>query len=443
MGALAVADQAEAMAAPIAAAEFHDLIAAFGPFEHRPALAVAVSGGADSLCLALLAHDWARARGGTVTALIVDHGLRTESAAEAETVAGWLRAHGIAAVVLRWHGVKPVTGVQEAARAARYRLLRAWCAAAGVLHLLVGHQHEDQVETVLLRAERGSGADGLAGMAAIVELAECRILRPLLAMPALRLRATLRARGQAWIEDPSNRNPVFARTRLRAAADAAPRPDIAAAGRARRTAEAAVAALLARSVAIFPDGSAMVDAAAWASAPADIARRALVRVLLTVGGGAYPPRGDRLDPLLDALRRGGLRGGRTLAGCRLVSRGLRLLVAREAGRIAPTATLPAGPFIWDDRFLLTLSAGTLAGLRLAPLGAAGWRAVLAAAPEIRARAPLYPVSTALPALFDLEGVRDVPHLMYGRRGADPDSVRLVSAMFRPRHALAGPGFAQS
>lgn len=443
MGAVLVAERpAAAETLPLDEPEFAALMARFAPFERRPALAVAVSGGPDSLGLALLAQAWARTNDATLTALIVDHGLRRESAQEASTVAGWLAAQGLSAVILRWDGAKPATGIQAAAREARYRLLRDWCGRAGVLHLLLGHQCDDQNETIALRAERGSGADGLAGMAAMVELPECRILRPLLPVPAARLRATLRLRGQAWIDDPSNRNPAFARVRIRAALDGhAPAPAVEA-GRARQVAEAAVAKLLARSVAIYPEGWATIDPALWRAASPDMARRALTRVLLAIGGGAYPPRGARLDPVLRGLLDGRIGQGRTLAGCRLVPRGRVVVVAREARRTEHLTVPQAEPVVWDERFTVKLSSDAL-GTVLAALGEAGWHEICAVAPEIRAKAPPFPVSLALPALFDLEGLRCVPHLMYGRRGADPDSVRVVSAMFRPRHALAGPGFAQS
>jgi tRNA(Ile)-lysidine synthase len=427
---------------PVGAAEFADLMAQFAPFERGAALAVAVSGGPDSLSLALLAQAWAAAHDATVTALIVDHGLRPESAEEAATVAGWLSALGLPAVILRWDGPKPATGIQAAARDARYRLLRDWCRQAGVLHLLLGHQRDDQAETVLLRAGRGSGADGLAGMAAVIEHPECRLLRPLLTVPAVRLRATLQARGQAWIDDPSNRNTAFARVRIRSTLEGRTPCSTAAAGAVRRAAEAATARLLARSVAIYPEGWATIDPAPWRAATPDLARRALLRVVLAVGGGAYPPRGERVEPALDALLGGQLGRGRTLGGCRLVPRGPLVLVAREAGRAPAVDISEAGQFVWDDRFILRVACAKAAAT-LAPLGEPGWREILATAPEVRTKAPPHPVPASLPAVFDLEGVGNVPHLMYGRRGADPDSVRVVSAMFRPRHALAGPGFALS
>ena len=198
-------------------AAFAALMARFAPFEARPHLAVAVSGGADSLALALLADGWARAESGRITALTVDHRLRPGSAEEAARVAHWLRHRAIAHVVLVRDGPGFAGDVQAEARAARYRLLEGWCECQGVLHLLTAHHREDQAETVLLRLARGSGLDGLAGIAAVVERRDCRILRPLLTVPRASLAATLEARGQAWIEDPSNRDPAYARVRLRQA----------------------------------------------------------------------------------------------------------------------------------------------------------------------------------------------------------------------------------
>ena len=139
-------------------------MAAFGPFEAAPHIAVGCSGGPDSMALALLADHWARSRGGGITALVVDHGMRPDSAREAQTVCAWLAEDGIDAVTLTWPGPRPASDRQAAARRARYIRMRRWCREAGVLHLLLGHHRADQAETFLLRLARGSGVDGLAAM---------------------------------------------------------------------------------------------------------------------------------------------------------------------------------------------------------------------------------------------------------------------------------------
>jgi tRNA(Ile)-lysidine synthase len=174
-------------AEPLTHEEFARAVERLGPLEKRPHLAVAVSGGADSLSLALFAAAWARKRGGCASALTVDHGLRPEAAAEARRVGRWLRARGIEHRIIAWRGTKPAANIQAAARAARYGLLSAWCARHGVLHLLLAHHADDQAETYLMRLARGSGVDGLAAMAPVHELPSVRVLRPLLDVPRARL----------------------------------------------------------------------------------------------------------------------------------------------------------------------------------------------------------------------------------------------------------------
>jgi tRNA(Ile)-lysidine synthase len=156
------------------------------------------------MALLLLLDRWTRARGGSVVALTVDHGLRPEAAAEAVQVGAWAAARGIAHETLPWIGDKPATGIQAAARDARYRLLTEACAARGILHIAFAHHADDQAETVLFRAERGSGPDGVAGMAAARSMGAVRLIRPLLRWPKPALIATCRALAQPFLEDPSN-----------------------------------------------------------------------------------------------------------------------------------------------------------------------------------------------------------------------------------------------
>ena len=194
--------------------------------------------------LPLLAHEWAGARQGRVLALIVDHGLRPESGGEARATrraAGYARHRSGDAGVVGREAVRP--RLQQAAREARYRLLFEACRRHGILHLLTAHHADDQAETVAMRAARESGPDGLAGMAALVEHRDARLLRPLLAVPRARLTATLQARGVEWIDDPSNEDRRFERVRVRqdgiGAAGDDRRPRGAATG---RSAEAALRA---------------------------------------------------------------------------------------------------------------------------------------------------------------------------------------------------------
>lgn len=428
---------------------FASLIAPLGPFEPAPEIAVAVSGGADSLCLMFLVQRWAERRGGRAIGLTVDHGLRPESAKEAAKVGAWLGARGIFHHVLAWPGA-PGGNLQARARAARYRLLGEWCRDAAIPHLATAHHREDQGETLLLRLARGSGLDGLAGMAAISERDGLRVLRPLLSVPRARLRATLREEGQPWIEDPSNDDPAFARARIRATLarvpglSAARLADTAASlAGARAANEHAVAELLARAVAIHPAGFAWIDAALLCRAPEDLGLRALSRVVTCVGGGAYPPRFVRLRRLYRAFTEDGLQNGRTLAGCRLVTRRGRILVCREAAAADHVLALkPGHKGHWDGRFRVRLGAQTRgdADLAVRRLGADGWRQVKDTPGADRLADLPAPARHGLPALWGLDDVVALPHLPYWRGAMESGAPPWFSATFAPLRPLAGPAF---
>jgi tRNA(Ile)-lysidine synthase len=437
-----MADRAAA-AAPLDAAEFNDLMAGFAPFEPGPHIAVGVSGGADSLALTLLADSWARSRGGTLVALTVDHRLRRQSSAEAAQLGTWLAARGIAHRILVWEGPRPQRGLQEAARAARYRLLEGWCAEQGVLHLLLAHHRQDQAETLLLRLARGSGLDGLGAMSAAAERASCRILRPLLRIAPARLAATLRAERQTWIEDPSNQNRAFARARLRQSlpllAEEGLTVDRLAAtaerlGRARAALEVEVAALLARAVTLFPQGFARLDLRSIAAAPAEIGLRALAAVVTTVGGAEYPPRLERLERLYHVLTSGSLGSGRTLGGCRVLPRREGVLVCREPAAMAPPVAVRPGALVtWDGRFRLALATSAPEGLRLGPLGVAPADSAAAGLPAV--------VRASLPALRnERQEVVAVPMLKYAKKGYTGPWLAASMTFFRPARPLTGSGF---
>jgi tRNA(Ile)-lysidine synthase len=336
-------------------------MATLRPFERAPWLAVAVSGGPDSLALTLLAARWARQMGGTVHGLTVDHGLRPESAAEAGQVVAWLRAHGIVCRVLTWTGPKPATGVQAAARSARCALLAAACREAGILHLLLAHHELDQAETACMRAERGSGQRGLAGMAAVSERAGLRLLRPLLSFAPERLRATLEAAAQPWLDDPGNVAQRFRRARLRSEKDFDRTGWLAAASAAaalRAEGDHAVARFAAAAVTPSPLGYLTLALGPWRELPDEVAELVLARCILAVSGQPYTPPAASITRLAQKLRHCLQEPGASLGGTLLLHRKHQLLVVREPGRIRDRRELAAGTeLFWDGRFAIRYHAG--------------------------------------------------------------------------------------
>ena len=178
-------------------------------------VAVGVSGGADSLALVLQAAEELAVFGRKIVALTVDHGLRPTSRLEAEYVAGLMQKYGIEHHILTWTGKKPTTGIEEAARQARYALIAEWCSQNNVRVLLTAHHAKDQAETFLMRLQRGSGLEGLCGIREYSVRDGLVILRPLLAVTPENQRDYLRQRAIVWVEDESNRDTTFLRGKIR------------------------------------------------------------------------------------------------------------------------------------------------------------------------------------------------------------------------------------
>ena len=423
---------------PLADHEFNHLINALGPFETAPHLAVAVSGGADSMALAWLAHQWAHARGGQVTALTVDHGLRPEATTEAATVAQQLNTHGITHQTLTWSGPKPAFGLQAAARQARYGLLEGWCRANAVLHLLVAHHAGDQAETFLMRAERGSGPDGLAAMAQVRELGACRILRPLLRVDKARLMATARAAGLAWIEDPSNENIAFQRVRVRhALRDAGIDTQALAKGTARFAGarvvlETETARWLARHVTLNAAGYASLSFGGLENTAPEIVHRGLARLVTAVGGKSYAPGLAAIECVYKALRQG---EAATLGAVRVCVEADCIGIYREA-RNQPTpltfsSNAQAQTHHWDGRFAIRIAPET------ATLSCAAFsNAVFDDWPK-RQR-PDWFLKLPVAARAGLLVFRQRDSMIVPKPGGDADEgIRIA---FKPKNPLAGNGF---
>lgn len=386
-------------------------MARLGPFEPCPALGLAVSGGADSMALALLAHDWAAPQGGRVLALVVDHRLRPESGEEATLTITRLATLGIPARLLRLTNLRRGPALAERARIARYEALTDACREAGLLHLLLGHHAADQAETLAMRVLRGSTSAGLAGMAALREMPSVRLLRPLLCIPPARLRLFLTQRGMDWVEDPSNQDLRALRPRLRhhmGPPDQSLLAAAALAGQRRARDEAELAAILTERVTLRPEGFAVLT-------PGRIPPEALGALLRTIAGAPYPLPPSQLAELAAEPK------AATLGGARIMPARAKLLVLREEAAIAEPQVARTGA-IWDNRFRI-LSGPIPARATIGKLGdAAAW---------FRKASPLpSAVLRTMPALWvDGEPVA-VPHLQYGP----------VGVLFMPPWPLGGPDF---
>jgi tRNA(Ile)-lysidine synthase len=348
-----------ASAAEAAASVESEAATLLGVLSQSPALILAVSGGPDSTALMVLAARWRALSKGNIRliAVTVDHGLRREARREAAAVARLARALGIEHRTLHWTGRKPKTGLQEAARNARYRLLAQAACKVGARHVLTAHTLDDQAETVLFRLVRGSGIGGLASMGLIapIPVREGRglsLIRPLLRIPKARLIAMLNAAGVPYTEDPTNRDFQFTRPRLRALMPALAREGLTPA-RMARLAERVARMETALWVAVHeaetrlaktsaPDGDRLLmTASAFFELPDEIALRLLGRAIQRMGDegpvelGKLEALGKALVEGHDMVQRAELtRVRRTLAGALITLDRTQLRIERAPPRRA-------------------------------------------------------------------------------------------------------------
>jgi tRNA(Ile)-lysidine synthase len=320
----------------------------------------AVSGGSDSKGLLLALHE-AIAHGGfsafSLSACTIDHGLRPESADEARAVAHFCTGRGIPHVTRRWLGEKPATGLQAAAREARYVLLADAAEEMGAQCIVTAHTADDQAETIAMRKDRSQpGALGLAGMAdGMLVDRRVWVLRPFLRQRRADIRSYLTLRGEDWFDDPSNANPRFERVRVRQALheDAPSAIDqFMAAAEARCRSSLRVADLLERHVAVFGRLAARIDPAL----PGDMSdpdwRRAILSLTAVIGGRQHLPGRETAARLAAFLAEGA--DGRMTAG-RVVfdRRRSGLYLYREARNLPEIVVRPRQKAIWDGRFIVS------------------------------------------------------------------------------------------
>jgi len=390
-----------------------DALAIAGILDHRldPGLtqpiAVAFSGGGDSLAALIAAKAWADACDRPVIALHVDHGLQASSGAWRDFAADAARRLGAGFRALAWTADKPTHGLAAAARGARHALIADAARAAGATVVIFGHTADDIAESALMRAE-GSSLGPLREWRPSPVWPEGRgvfLLRPLLAVRRSAIREALRARGWNWIDDPANEDLRHPRARARrqlSDGTAEPPP----------LADDLDAAESACAATVDEWGATRLDRGRLRQIPAAEGRRVLAAAMLCAGGGERPPRGERVAALFARLM------GRedftaTLAGAKLVA-GHETLIARNAGEmarggLAPTVLAPGLATVWDGRFELRADRPGLSVLALK-----GGQARLDAQTRRRLKAVPAQARPAIPVIAGADGGLACPILAGGK-----------------------------
>ena len=321
-------------------------------------IALALSGGGDSMALLHLAQGWTRKRGRRLLALTVDHGLHPDSA-------GWTRSAGDAAKAvgadwrpLYWRGEKPKTGLPAAARHARHRLLAEAARKEGAAVILFAHTADDVAEGEIMRAADAPRLGYLQDWSPSPVWPEGRglfILRPLLSVRRDALRDWLRTQGSKWLDDPANEDVRFARTRARAALALSERP--------RRPTQPCRRESLVEFAATAEhhrDGRIVVPAATFARTDGGASLRALSISVICASGVPTPPRSEALERLLARIEHDAPFVA-SLGGARIALEAGAVTFSREAGDMARSGLQPAPnragvTTVWDGRFEIDAEA---------------------------------------------------------------------------------------
>ena len=426
----------------------YEFAAVMAPFKARTSIAVAVSGGADSMALLHLLDRWASVNGVAMRALTVDHGLRAGSAAEAKLVGTWCDKIGVAHEILTWSGEKPTRRIQEVARRARYTLLQDRCIRLGVSYLFVGHNRNDQAETFLFRMSRGSGPEGLSGMPLVNQRDFISVVRPLLSFERSRLETTLKLAGQDWIDDPANVDNRYARVRVRQKIKMLESHGVSASavantaricGEMRQMRESEVAVLAARCVTLHPEGYADINREGLTKAKNETAIGVVSALIKLIGGRDFAPKRVRQLPLHRELFDPSKNFVRTLGSCIISADDDRIRLCREFDTILDEAMRDGpSPFVWDGRFLLYLDSSKAPNATvIGALGRAGWEEIAGDVGTEFRRIP-GPVRYGLPAIRKEGVILQVWHLGYRSELLREDIIE--NAVFRVRTPILEPPF---
>lgn len=315
---------------------------------------VGVSGGADSMCLAVLLNEWAKEYECKVIAITVNHNLRSEAQQEAEWVATQMKKLKIEHHILTYNGPKPTSRIEEKAREIRYHLLQEFCNKNNIHSVCLAHHNDDQSETFFARLARGSGLDGLCAIHPVSKRGKVTLLRPLLGVDKSGILATLKKHNINWVEDPMNRDTAFERVRWREQLKNLWQTGLTKTGvllSAKRLQRAKDAlcfytdSFFNEHIQIDERGFAKITKSAFNDVPMEIRLRVLAKTLEVIGQSDVPLSMEALEKALKNFK-----PRFTLGHCHIITCQKHIFIAKEHARQETQKSIPAKKWIQWDRF---------------------------------------------------------------------------------------------
>ena len=435
---------------------FFKTMNSLGPYEKNPHLAVAVSGGSDSLCLAILAKKWVNIKGGRITALIVDHGLRKSSVQESRKTLKLLKKQKIFSQCFKWElSKKPKNSVQEKAREFRYNIFEEWCYKKNIKYLLIAHHFEDQKETFIMRLNSNSNVYGLACMPKVLLKKEIKILRPLLDLKKKDIIGYLKEKKINWIEDPSNNSLKYSRNRLRkilpkleekGLTDSNFRKILKRAQKERKKIESKFSFWLIENVRIDTFGYAAVDFRNLKLLDKNDFIFIFSKLLNMISGLFYTPKSKYVYNFYKKIKSNEIINKTNLGGCHIFFLKKKMYICREIFKKSRKQEInfQFNKIVWDNRFEIEYKKNFFLKRKLGKsvfieqLQKDGWNEILLKNQGIKREIKIpNKIILSLPAVKNKKNdVLYVPHLHYYSNMKSKKEFSNMSFLFKPRISLS-------
>ena len=435
---------------------FFKTMNSLGPYEKNPHLAVAVSGGSDSLCLAILAKKWVNIKGGRITALIVDHGLRKSSGQESRKTLKLLKKQKILSQCFKWElSKKPKNSVQEKAREFRYNIFEEWCYKKNIKYLLIAHHFEDQKETFIMRLNSNSNVYGLACMPKVLLKKEIKILRPLLDLKKKDIIGYLKEKKINWIEDPSNNSLKYSRNRLRkilpkleekGLTDSNFRRILKRAQKERKKIESKFSFWLIENVRIDTFGYAAVDFRNLKLLDKNDFIFIFSKLLNMISGLFYAPKSKYVYNFYKKIKSNEIINKTNLGGCHIFFFKKKMYICREIFKKSRKQEInfQFNKIVWDNRFEIEYKKNFFLKRKLGKsvfieqLQKDGWNEILLKNQGIKREINIpNKIILSLPAVKNKKNdVLYVPHLHYYSNMKSKKEFSNMSFLFKPRISLS-------
>ena len=381
-------------------------------------IALAISGGADSLALAILANKYKYKYNYKLFAFSIDHQLRSDSAKEVRYVKNLMKTIDIKHHTLAWTTVKPKTKIQESARIARYDLLCEACNKHQCDYILLGHHADDQIETFIIRLEAKSGLDGLSCMQEktkiLTSYGHLNLIRPLLNIRKKTLIELCKKNNMKWLEDPSNEDIKYSRSKIRKLLISIDmfrgfNESITLYSKLKFNIDRILLNTMKNSITFNEVGICKISLDNFLKLPDVFQKKLLNTLIKIIGGKKYPRKSSIINRVLEKII--GLdKINTTVGGVYIKISKDSIFMCRQLDNSMKTINLINYKSLWDRRFIICNNTKNK-NITIGPLGEKDYLLMIKLNKITKPSISFSAIKT-IPTIRLLEEIVSIPHLLY-------------------------------